>query len=86
MKFSLKNLCAPASIYFWLTLISITISVFTHFNLSMIIVNTFFLFLWTYFLNYMCSIGYSAVSWVLVLLPIIAFAVISLKLAKQVQM
>lgn len=86
MKFSLKNLCTPASIYFWLTLISITISVFTHFNLSMIIVNTFFLFLWTYFLNYMCSIGYSAVSWVLVLLPIIAFAVISLKLAKQVQM
>ena len=86
MKFSVKNLCTPASIYFWLTLISITISIFTNFNLGMILVNTLFLFLWTYFLNYMCSIGYSAVSWVLVLLPIIAFAMVSLKLVKQNQM
>jgi hypothetical protein len=34
--------------------------------------------LWTYLLNFLCSKGYSVVSWVLVLLPIITFVSIIL--------
>ena len=74
MKFSVKSLCTPASIYFWISIIGLTIAFLTKFQLSTTVINLFFILLWTYFLNYLCSKGYSTVSWVLVLLPIIIFA------------
>ena len=73
MKFSVKTLCSPASIYFWISIIGLIIAFLTKFQLSTTIINLFFILLWTYFLNYLCSKGYSTVSWVLVLLPIIIF-------------
>lgn len=74
MKFSVKSLCTPASIYFWISIIGLTIAFFTKFQLTTTIINLLFILLWTCFLNYFCSKGYSIVSWVLVLLPIIIFA------------
>uniref|UniRef100_A0A6C0HDM3 Uncharacterized protein n=1 Tax=viral metagenome TaxID=1070528 RepID=A0A6C0HDM3_9ZZZZ len=79
MKFSVKDLCTPASIYFWVSIIGLTIAFLTKFKLVTSIINLFFILLWTYFLNYLCSKGYSSVSWFLVLLPIIIFAGVLIK-------
>ena len=79
MKFSVKDLCTPASIYFWISIIGLTIGFLTKFQLMTSIINLLFILLWTYFLNYLCSKGYSTVSWVLVLLPIIIFAGVLIK-------
>lgn len=79
MKFSVKDLCTPASIYFWISIIGLTIAFITKFQLVTSIINLLFILLWTYFLNYLCSKGYSTVSWVLVLLPIIIFAGVLIK-------
>jgi hypothetical protein len=51
----------------------------TKFQLITSIVNLFFVILWTIFLNYLCSKGYSSVSWFLVLLPLIFLAFFIIK-------
>jgi len=79
MKFSVKHLCTPASIYFWISIIGLVIAFFSRFQLVTTMVNLLFILLWTYFLNYLCSKGYSTISWVLVLLPIIIFAGVLIK-------
>jgi hypothetical protein len=79
MGFSIKHLCTPASIYFWISFISIVIMILKNFQIMTAIVNLFFVFLWTWVLNYLCSKGYKSVSWFLVLLPIIIFAFVILK-------
>lgn len=79
MRFSVKDLCSPASIYFWLSIIGIIYMLLTKFQLITSIVNLFFVILWTIFLNYLCSKGYSSVSWFLVLLPLIFLAFFIIK-------
>ena len=74
MAFSISKLCTPAGIYFWISIISLLGLAFMKFQLLSIGVKFIFVLLWTYFLNYLCSKGYSGISWFLVLLPLIAFA------------
>jgi hypothetical protein len=74
MAFSIKHLCTPASIYFWISFISIGLMIIKKFQIMTAVVNLFFVLLWTWFLNYLCSKGYTSVSWFLVLLPLIIFA------------
>ena len=79
MKFSVKDLCTPASIYFWLSVIGLIVSLITKFQIVAFIINLFFVILWSWFLNYLCSKGLSGVSWFLVLLPLIIFAGVIVK-------
>lgn len=74
MAFSISNLCSPAGIYFWISIISLIVLSFMKFQPLSIGLKLIFVLLWTYFLNYLCSKGYSGISWFLVLLPIIIFA------------
>lgn len=71
MNFS--KLCTPAMIYFVLSLIALFISVFSNFNIISLLIKGFFIIVWSLFLNYLCKSGFSAISWVLVLLPLIIF-------------
>ena len=79
MKFSVKDLCTPASIYFWLSVIGLIVALITKFQVVAFIINLFFVMLWSWFLNYLCSKGLSMVSWLLVLFPIIIFAGVIIK-------
>lgn len=79
MKFSVKDLCTPASIYFWLSAIGLIIALVTKFQVVAFVINLFFVILWSWFLNYLCSKGLSIVSWFLVFLPILIFAGVIVK-------
>jgi len=62
-------LCTPAMIYFIISFIYLIISAFTTFNVISIIIKLFFIMLWTWFLNFLCSKGYSIISWLIIVLP-----------------
>ena len=71
MNFS--KLCSPAMIYFVLSVIALMMSVFTSFNIMSLVIKGFFIIVWSLFLNYLCKSGFTAISWILVLLPLILF-------------
>ena len=66
----ISQLCTPSMVYFVLSLIGLLINVFKSFNIVSLVVKGFFVVVWSWFLNYLCSKGYATVSWLLVLLPL----------------
>ena len=42
---------------------------FVDFSVMSVLMKTVFVLIWTWFLNFLCSRGYSGISWFLVLLP-----------------
>jgi hypothetical protein len=71
MDFS--KLCTPAMIYFVLSIIALMMSVFTSFNIMSLLIKGFFIIVWSLFLNYLCKSGFSVISWILILFPLILF-------------
>jgi hypothetical protein len=65
----LSKLCTPAMLYLVLAAISIIIGVFQKFQFFSLLIKVVFVAAWTWFLNFLCSKGYKAISWFLVLLP-----------------
>lgn len=64
-----SNLCTPAMIYFFMSLIYLVFKSLKSFNIMVFIIALFFIFAWSWFLNFLCSSGYSIISWILVVLP-----------------
>jgi len=67
----LSDICTPALIYFILSILTTAIGLFYQISLVALIIKIVWVILWTWFLNFLCSKGYSGISWFLVLLPII---------------
>ncbi len=67
----LSKLCTPAMLYLVLSVIAILMAIMKRMSMMTIVVKTVFVLLWTWFLNFLCSKGYSGISWFLVLLPFI---------------
>jgi len=67
---SIKTLCSPALLYLVLSVIAL-ISMVTTLSLGSLAVKGFFIFLWTWFLDFLCRKGHTGISWFLVLLPFI---------------
>ncbi len=72
MNFS--KLCTPAYIYFVVSLIYLLMNSLNNFNIMNIIVNIFFIMIGAGALNFLCSKGYSIISWIIIILPI-AFSI-----------
>lgn len=64
------DLCTPALVYLVLSVISF-VATARGSSASNLFVNALFVALWTFLLNVLCQRGYTALSWILVLLPII---------------
>ena len=73
----MNSICAPALLYLILSLFAILIMISQNFQILSILVKIFFVAIWTWFLNFLCSQGYTTVSWFLVILPIIFFILFS---------
>lgn len=86
--FNIKQACTPAKIYLFLSVTSIIIFLFYGFDLSFIIGNIFTYSLFALFLNWLCSVGYSSVSWAIVIIPfaITLSAVLYVSFNDQVQL
>jgi len=72
----MTSICAPAMIYLVLGIIAILVMIFQKYDIIGILGKIIFIGLWTWLLNYLCSTGHSAISWILLLLPFILFGLI----------
>ena len=68
------KLCMPALVYLVLALIGVFMTMRSTGIMSGV-GSLIFVGLWTWFLNYLCSKGHAGISWFLVFLPLIGFAI-----------
>lgn len=78
----MKSLCRPALLYLVISVITF-IFMITTLSLGSLAVKALFIFVWTWFLNFLCRKGHIGISWFLVLLPFV-FMVIIFFFAKDV--
>ena len=71
MNKDFSKLCTPAKIYFAIAVISCIVALFNRVSIVATFVKLVFAFIWTYILGWLCSEGYTSLSWFLVLLPYI---------------
>lgn len=82
--FNANDMCLPAKVYFVLAVIALVISSMTSFDLSTVVFSTLILTLWTFFLNWICSLGFKGISWALVVLPFVSFLFTAVIADKQI--
>lgn len=68
---TIKGLCRPAQLYLLLSAISILSVFVSSMSLSNLIISVVVALIWTFILNKICQGGYTTISWMLVLLPIL---------------
>jgi uncharacterized membrane protein len=73
---SILSICAPAMVYLILAIIGLLAGAAVNFSLSSMILNLVFIALWVFLLNFLCSSGYTVISWILVVLPLIFMIVL----------
>jgi len=81
MNFS--RFCTPAQLYLILAGISLITAFFNDFRVITLVANGIFVLIWGWILNWLCSKGLKAISWILVLLPFIFF-IFTFFLAKDI--
>jgi len=70
-NFDFGKYCTPAQLYLVLGGIGIISAMFNKFSIETLLTQALFLVLWAWILNWLCSKGFKAISWILVLLPFI---------------
>jgi hypothetical protein len=68
---SLKNICSPALLYLILSVLSIITAAANKIKITTLIVESIFILLWTWFLNWLCVNDHTDVAWFLVILPFV---------------
>lgn len=66
--------CTPAQLYVFFAAISLLLGFLINFKFVTLLVNSFFVLIWAWFLDWMCRKGVGVISWALVILPFIFFA------------
>ena len=64
-----QKMCLPAKIYLAILIFTIILAVYQGIGLSIILFKTVFGFIWMWILNWICSKGYTNLSWIILLLP-----------------
>jgi hypothetical protein len=85
---TIGGLCLPSQVYLVFSVIVLIMGAVYNFGLLTILVKALFIGLWTWILNLICKEGYSVISWILVLLPIISIVLVALlavDMTKKVQ-
>ena len=70
-NFEFSKYCTPAQLYLVLGAIGIIMGFFTNYSIETLLTKSLFLVIWAWVLNWLCSKGFKAISWILVLLPFI---------------
>jgi hypothetical protein len=70
--YNVKDMCMPAKVYFALALIAVIMTSITSFNFSNIVFSIVVLILWSLLLNWICSLGFTGMSWALIIVPFVS--------------
>lgn len=73
-QFEFAKYCTPAQVYLVLAVIGLVSGFLKNFRVMTLIFNSLFVVLFAWILNFLCSKGLTAISWLLVLLPWILLA------------
>lgn len=73
-QFQFAKYCTPAQLYLVLALIGIIAGFLKNFRVFTLITHSVFVVLFAWILNFLCRKGFTAISWVLVLLPFVLAA------------
>jgi len=77
MKTGLSSFCLPSKIYFILAILSIVFSlIISTETIIAAIIHFVFAIFWTWILNLICKSGFGIISWILVLFPIVTYAIL----------
>ena len=85
MDKNFSKLCTPAKIYFAIAVIAAIIALFNGASIMVAFMNLVFGFIWTFLLGWLCSKGYTNISWFLVLLPYIVIVLAMFGIAQITQ-
>ena len=69
---SFSSFCTPSKLYLILAIVGLLSSSVIKFNAFYFIFSILFIYVWSLILNWICNKGYEALSWFLVLLPLIS--------------
>jgi hypothetical protein len=72
---NISNKCAPVIIYLIIGFIFLIVTAFRNFNMIGTVVSLLLILLWSWVLNYLCTIGYSIIAWLL--LTFLSFGLLS---------
>lgn len=72
-NFAFSKYCTPAQLYLVIGVICIISGFFANYSIEMLLTKALFVVIWAWVLNWLCSKGFKAISWILVLLPFIFF-------------
>jgi hypothetical protein len=70
-NFDFSKYCTPAQLYLVLGAVGIIMGFLKNYGIWTLLTEAIFLVIWAWVLNWLCSKGYKAISWILVLLPFI---------------
>jgi hypothetical protein len=71
------SICLPAKIYLIIAITGMIASLYNKMSMLNLVFSTIFIVIWTNILNWICSTGYTVVSWFLVLLPTISIFIMA---------
>ena len=69
MKTNVSKFCTPAKLYFAIAVLGSVMALLQRVPVMPVAVKMGFAFLWAMLLNYLCTKGYTSVSWFLVVIP-----------------
>ena len=70
-NFEFSKYCTPAQLYLVLGAIGLIMGFLKNYGVWTLLTQALILVLWAWVLNWLCSKGFKAISWILVLLPFI---------------
>jgi len=70
-NFDFSNYCTPAQLYLILSAITLIMGFLKNYGIWTLLTKALFFVLSAWVLNWLCSKGFKAISWILVLLPFI---------------
>ena len=68
-----QKMCTPAMLYFVVAIIALIINFLQTFNLGMLLITFIIIMLWSWFLNFLCNMGFSFISWLLIIVPFLTY-------------
>ena len=79
-------ICVPAMLYLILSVLALITMAMKNCGALCLLFKVLFIAIWTWFLNFLCTKGYTVISWVLVILPFIMFILMILLALEIIRM